>query len=124
MVSSAEAFADQTSSLTAQDVTEVPFFREWLEHPERVGFWVAHPAPPGDDAETVGRRISSFAASLADVPVWSGRVVVAVTHSPVLRAVGLQHSGTDPGEPAYVSGYALTVTAGTVHIDDIAPATS
>ncbi len=124
MVSSARAFADQTSGLTADDVDRLEFYRDWLGHPERVGFWVAHPAPPGDDAGTVAARISSFAASLADVPAWRGRVLVAVTHSPVLRAVGLQHSGADPGEPAYVTGYALTVTSGSLHIDDVAPATS
>lgn len=124
MVSTAEAFAEQTSGLSAEDVTDVGFFREWLQHPERVGFWVAHASPPGDDAASVARRISAFATSLSDVPGWRGRTVVAVTHSPVLRSVGLRLRGRDPGEPAYVSGYDFTVTAGSVHIDEVAPATS
>ena len=51
-------------------------------------------------------------------------MLVAVTHSPVLRAVGLGHAGVDPGEPAYVTGYDLTATPGSLHIDDVAPATS
>lgn len=124
MVSTAEAFAEQTRSLTGDDVLQVPFFREWLEHPERVGFWVAHPSPPGDDAASVSRRISAFAASLADVQAWRGKTVVAVTHSPVLRAVDLQRHGADRGEPALVTGYRLLVRPGSVDIEDVAPATS
>lgn len=124
MVSTAGAFTEQTRNLTADDVSRVRFFREWLEHPERVGFWVAHQSPPGDDAASVSRRISAFAASLADVPAWRGKTVVAVTHSPVLRAVGLHRNGVDPGEPALVTGYKLLVGSGSVDIDDVAPATS
>jgi broad specificity phosphatase PhoE len=124
MVSSAEAFAEQTNNLTADDVTRVPFFREWLGHPERVGFWVAHQSPPGDTAASVSQRISAFAASLADVPAWRGKTVVAVTHSPVLRAVGLQAHGLDRGEPELVTGYQLSVSPGSVDIEDVAPATS
>lgn len=124
MVSSAQAFADQTSGLAADDVDRVEFFHEWLTHPERVGFWVAHKNPPGDDAASVERRIAAFAASLYDVPRWRGRTIVAITHSPVLRSVGLGLRGTDPGEPAYVTGYAFTASAEALHIDDIAPATS
>ena len=124
MVSTAGAFAEQTRHLTADDVIRVPFFREWLEHPERVGFWVAHRSPPGDTAASVSQRISAFAGSLADVPAWRGKTVVAVTHSPVLRALGLHQFGTDPGEPALVTGYQLLVRAGSVDIEDVAPATS
>lgn len=124
MVSTAGAFAEQTQNLTADDVSRVRFFREWLEHPERVGFWVAHQSPPGDTAASVSRRISAFAASLADVPAWQGKTVVAVTHSPVLRSVGLHLHGIDPGEPALVTGYKLLVRSGSVDIEEVAPATS
>lgn len=124
MVSTAEAFAQQTSHLAADDVTQVPFFREWLTHPERVGFWVAHASPPGDTAATVHQRIAGFASSLADVPKWRGRTVVAVTHSPVLRAVGLHVHGVDPGEPEFVTGYRIRVSSDSVEIEDVAPATS
>lgn len=124
MVSTAAAFAEQTTTLTADDVSRVPFFQEWLAHPERVGFWVAHPSPPGDTAAAVAGRILAFAESLADVPAWRGRTIVAVTHSPVLRALGLQRHGVDPGEPALVTGYQLSVGSGSVGIEDVAPATS
>ena len=46
---------------------------------------------------------------------------------PVLRAVGLQLHGSDPGEPALVTGFKLSVTSGSLgieDIEDIAPATS
>jgi broad specificity phosphatase PhoE len=36
-------------------------------------------------------------------------VVVAVTHSPVLRAVGLDFLGRDIGEPPWVSGLVVSV---------------
>ena len=124
MVSTAEAFAEQTRHLTADDVNRVGFFREWLVHPERVGFWVGHQTPPGDTAASVSQRIWAFAASLADVPAWRGKTVVAVTHSPVLRALGLHVNGVDPGEPDLVTGYRLVVRAGAVDIEDVAPATS
>jgi len=124
MVSTADAFAEQTNNLTADEVMQVRFFREWLTHPERVGFWVAHQSPPGDTAATVSQRITRFATSLCDVPAWRGRTVVAVTHSPVLRAVGLQVHGADRGEPAYLTGYRLAVDSGSVDIDEVAPATS
>ena len=124
MVSTAAAFAEQTTTLTADDVNRVPFFREWLAHPERVGFWVAHPSPPGDTAAAVARRILAFAESLADVPAWRGRTIVAVTHSPVLRALGLRRYGADPGEPPLVTGYQVSVRSGSVGIEDVAPATS
>ena len=124
MVSTAEAFAEQTKAMSAADVTAVPFFSEWLTHPERVGFWVAHPAPPGDDAASVARRITSFARSLADAPRWRGRTVVAVTHSPVLRSVGLAVTGTDPGEPVHVHGYSFVIGAESTDIQLVAPTTS
>ncbi len=124
MVSTADAFAEQTRNLTGDDVRQVRFFREWLEHPERVGFWVAHPSPPGDTAASVSRRILAFAESLADVPSWRGKTVVAVTHSPVLRALGLQLRGADSGEPALVTGYRMLVRPGSVDIDEVTPATS
>jgi len=125
MVSSAEAFAEQVPALEAKDVLAVPFFATWLTHPERVGFWVGNSHPPGDTAVSVARRIDAFARSLADVPAWRGRTVVGVTHSPVLRSIGLVTADTDPGEPPYVHGYELVVRQGaSMDVTIISPATS
>ncbi len=123
MVSSAEAFAEQTRAMRPEGVTRVAFFREWMSHPDRIGFWLTHDAPPGDDSRSVARRISAFAASLNDVPDWHGRTIVAVTHSPVLRSVGLHLRGVDPGEPPYVTGYAVTTRQGALDVVEMAPAT-
>jgi broad specificity phosphatase PhoE len=122
MVSSAEAFAEQAPPLTAADVTAVPFFRTFLTHPDRVGYWLAHSSPPGDDAVTTGRRLAVFARSLADVPAWRGRLVVGVTHSPLLRALALTFLGADPGEPPFLHGYSLTLEAGgALTVEQVSP---
>lgn len=103
MVSSAEKFAEQVPGLEAEDVLRVDFFREWLTVPDRVGWWVAHRTPPGDDAAAVARRIRAFAGSLCDRPD-DADAVVAITHSPVLRACALEVTGSDPGEPNWLAG--------------------
>ena len=103
MVSSAERFAVQVPGFDEADVRKVRFFDDWLTVPDRVGWWVAHQDPPGDTAAAVATRIRAFAGSFADRPDRAG-LVVAVTHSPVLRACALALTGTDPGEPAWVSG--------------------
>jgi broad specificity phosphatase PhoE len=102
-VSSEEAFAAQIPGFTAADVARVAFFREWLTAPDRVGWWVRHPGPPGDDAAAVAARIRTFAASLAD-RVDSAALTVAITHSPVLRACALDVTGGDIGEPRWLAG--------------------
>jgi broad specificity phosphatase PhoE len=112
MVSSAEAYAEQVPPLTPDDVVAVPFFRTFLTHPDRVGYWLAHSHPPGDDALAVGRRVEVFARSLADVPRWRGRLVLGVTHSPLLRAVAVTFLGEDPGEPPFLHGYSLSLQPG------------
>ena len=66
MVSSEAAFAAQIPGFTEADVAKVAFFTEWLTVPDRVGWWVRHPEPPGDDAAAVAARIRTFAGSLAD----------------------------------------------------------
>lgn len=104
MVSSAAAFADQVPGLTADDVSATPFFAGFLTAPERVGFWLRSATPPGDDAAAVAARIVHFARSLGN-PGVGADVVVAVTHSPVLRAVALGLLGEDPGEPPYLNGF-------------------
>ena len=85
MVSSEEAFAAQVPGFTEADVAKVAFFTEWLTAPDRVGWWVRHPEPPGDREDDTA-------------------FTVAVTHSPVLRACGLDVAGGDIGEPAWLAG--------------------
>jgi broad specificity phosphatase PhoE len=105
MVSSPEAFAEQVPWLTPGDVLAVPFFAGFLTAPDRIGYWLRSSSPPGDDADAVAARIVTFARSLAD-----GRppeTVVAVTHSPVLRAVAVGLGLEDPGEPPYLTGYGV-----------------
>ncbi|SFE58088.1 histidine phosphatase family protein [Blastococcus tunisiensis] len=110
MVSSEEAFAVQIPGFTEADVAKVAFFAEWLTAPDRVGWWVRHPDPPGDDAAAVAARIRSFAASLAD-RADDTAVTVGVTHSPVLRACGLDVAGSDTGEPAWLAGLEAEIGA-------------
>ena len=105
MVSSIGALAAQVPELGEQ-AADSPFFSGFLAASDRIGFWLTHPAPPGDDAATVAARINAWAASLSDLP--AGQVTVGVTHSPVLRACGLA-LGADPGEPAWVSGLRVQV---------------
>jgi broad specificity phosphatase PhoE len=103
MVSSEAAFAAQIPGFTEADVAKVTFFADWLTVPDRVGWWVRHPEPPGDDAAAVAARIATFAASLADRDDATG-FTVGITHSPVLRACALRVAGVDIGEPNWLAG--------------------
>jgi broad specificity phosphatase PhoE len=111
MVSTAEAFAAQVPWLTADDVLAVPFFAGFLTAPDRIEHWLRSPAPPGDDAAAVAARIVAFARSLGDAGTRAD-TVVAVTHSPVLRAVGVGLGLDDPGEPPYLTGFEVWVGDG------------
>lgn len=110
MVSSETAFAAQVPGLEEADVARIEFFREWLSVPDRVGWWVTHKNPPGDDAAAVAARIRAFAASLAHRQDDSVSTV-AVTHSPVLRAVAWDLTGEDPGEPAWLAGLEADISS-------------
>ena len=112
MVSSTEAFADQVDGVTAEDVEALDFFREFIASPDRIGWWLSLDSPPGEDASTVSARVHSFAISLADPVPGRSDVVVAVTHSPLIRAVGLELLGRDIGEPPWVSGLEIEVESG------------
>jgi broad specificity phosphatase PhoE len=106
MVSTAAHFAEQVSGVTEAQVTGVAFYAEFLAAADRIGHWLHHPDPPGDSAATVACRIRHFAGSLGYV---GADLVVGITHSPVLRALGLHYAGTDPGEPHYLHGYAVRI---------------
>ena len=103
MVSSEAAFAEQIPGFPEDGVAKVTFFNEWLTVPDRVGWWVRHPDPPGDDAAAVATRIRAWAASFVDRED-PAEFTVAVTHSPVLRAVAVDATGGDPGEPEWLAG--------------------
>ncbi len=104
MVSSAEALAEQLSapSVDPETLSEHPFFRGFWASPDRIGYWVEHPDPPGEGAVAVARRQMTFAMSLLDRLENRPVRYVLSTHSPVLRAILLCYAGEDPGEPGYL----------------------
>ena len=83
----------------------MPFFQGFFAAPNRIGWWLRHPNPPGEDAATVAHRVMNFAASLVDRP--HAELTVAVPYSPVLRACALELLGEDLGEPAWIAGLAV-----------------
>jgi broad specificity phosphatase PhoE len=120
MVSSPAALAERLAGagMTEADCLKVDFFARFWSHPDRIGSWVADSHPPGEDADTVARRVLSFATSLRDIPSAHPRRYVCVTHSPVLRAVARKYlSGEDPGEPDWLESVDLWLADGEVHVD-------
>lgn len=113
MVSSVDAFAEQVEGVSARDVGALDFFPEFIASPDRIGWWLTLDSPPGEDAPAVASRMRSFAISLADPVPGRSDVVVAVTHSPLIRAVSLDLLGRDIGEPPWVSGLMIEVDAET-----------
>jgi broad specificity phosphatase PhoE len=111
MVSSPAALAEQVPGMTVDEAAAVPFFAEFFEQPDRIGWWLRLADVPGDDAEAVARRIGHFAASLPDRTTQPAELTVGVTHSPVLRACALAHLGHDPGEPEWLTGLELSVSS-------------
>ena len=109
MVSSLEAFAAQVDGISPEDVASLDFFPEFISSPDRIGWWLRHESPPGEDARSVAARVRSFAVSLNDPVPGRPEVVVAITHSPLVRAAGLDLLGRDIGEPAWVSGLLVIV---------------
>jgi broad specificity phosphatase PhoE len=107
MVSTAAAFAEQVPGATEAQVTAIGFYAGFLTSADRIGFWLNHADPPGEDADAVAARITQFATSLG--PADGVDLVVGITHSPVLRAVMRDFAGTDPGEPDYLSGCRLRI---------------
>ena len=109
MVSSADALAEQVDGVSADDVLSLEFFPTFFDSPDRIGWWLAHPSPPGEDARSVAARVEAFAGSLVDQIPHRPEVVVAVTHSPLLRAVAGDSLGHDIGEPSWVSGLLMVI---------------
>src|SRR5215469_6033178 len=110
LVSTAEALAEQLppSGPGPEELAQQAFLRGFWGDPDRIGYWVNHPNPPGEDADTVARRLLTFAVSLLDLPQVQPRRYICVTHSPVMRAFLRRYLvGHDPGEPAYLEAVDL-----------------
>lgn len=109
MVSDLEALAEQLSnpSVPPETLGRHPFFREFWDQPDRIGYWVGLADPPGEDAAAVARRQIAFATSLADISGRSRERYVLSTHSPVLRAILAHYLGEEPGEPEYLESVDL-----------------
>ena len=110
LVSTAKAVVEQLppSSLNPEQVAQLPFLRGFWADPDRIGYWVGHPNPPGEDADTVARRLLTFAVSLLDLPRVQPRRYICVTHSPGIRAFVRRYLlGHDPGEPGSLASVDL-----------------
>lgn len=109
MVSSAEALASQVPGIDPDDVADLDFFPQFFAERDRIGWWLQHPDPPGEDAATVAARVRAFARSFVNPYQRDLTAVIAVTHSPLLRAVGQDGLGRDIGEPPWVAGLELVI---------------
>jgi broad specificity phosphatase PhoE len=109
MVSSAESLAEQVPGMSVEQAAANEWWRQFFVSPDRIGWWLAQHDPPGETATELSARIVRFVRTIADPGPLQGRLVVCVTHSPVLRAVLLSTTGEDPGEPAYVTGAEIFV---------------
>jgi broad specificity phosphatase PhoE len=115
MVSTPEAMAEQTElvGIGAEQVARLPFYRNFFPSPDRIGYWVRHPNPPGENAEAVARRLMTWSLSLRQLPSERPRRYICVTHSPLLRAL-LRHylMDEDPGEPDFVESIDMSIPSG------------
>jgi broad specificity phosphatase PhoE len=113
MVSSAEALAEQLSAppVDPATVSKHPFFSGFWAAPDRIGYWLGHSDPPGEDSVAVARRQMTFAMSLPEARKDRPVRYVLSTHSPVLRAILLAYLGEDPGEPGYLEPIDLILPA-------------
>lgn len=109
MVSSSDALAAQVPGLNADDIAAREFFPQFIGEKDRIGWWLRHPNPPGEGASAISDRIDAFARSLINSYNEEQVIVVAVTHSPLLRAVGLIKLHRDIGEPSWTSGLTLDI---------------
>jgi len=120
MVSTAEAMAEQTEAngIGVDIIRVLPFYRDFFTVHDRVGYWIEHSAPPGENTDAVARRMMAFAASLSQLPRECPARYVCVTHSPLMRAFLTQYvTPEDPGEPEFMETIDLTFTRyGTVEI--------
>jgi broad specificity phosphatase PhoE len=111
MMSTPEAVAAQIpeAGLAGADVDRMAFFHTFFRSPDRIGYWLRHANPPGEDTRAVARRVLAFSASLLYVSPLQARRYVCVTHSPVMRAVLAEYLHYDPGEPEWVESIDLAL---------------
>ena len=115
MVSSGAALAAQLPDglMTAAEVEATACFGDFLRAPDRLGDWLRHEDPAGEEARAVARRVVRFCRSLGDADTGQVLRIVAVSHSPVMRAVLVHFMGlADPGEPGWVEPIDITLTDG------------
>ncbi|MEO6012519.1 MAG: histidine phosphatase family protein [Devosia sp.] len=112
MVSTPEAMAVQLpeGTITPAQVDAVPFYHSFFSSKDRIGFWMQHANPPGEDTRAVARRVLHFCKSLSDAGGSNDRRIICVSHSPVMRALIANYvSDHDPGEPAWVEAVNVTI---------------
>ncbi|MGZ5416721.1 MAG: histidine phosphatase family protein [Nocardioides sp.] len=111
MVSSPAFLAEQVAGMTLDQVETNRWWTTFFNAPDRIGWWLTQDDPPGENSRDIARRIQRFARSFADPGPHQGRLLVCVTHSPLLRAVLSAADGQDPGEPPFVTGVLLQVSS-------------
>ena len=125
MVSSAATLAEQVAGLTEDQAAANVWWATFFKAPDRIGWWLGQDQPPGETSADLTARITRFVRSVADPGPLQGRLIVGATHSPVLRSVLVHATGTDRGEPAYVTGVELRVSSrGLLTIEPHDPLTS
>lgn len=129
MVSKGDAMAAQLpeGTISGAEVESLPFYGDFFRARDRIEYWLGHDDPPGEDSRAVARRIVHFCKSLGDVPATVPVHIVAVSHSPVMRAVLVRSMGiADPGEPGWVEPIDIEITGGSGSVrfrDDERPLT-
>ena len=124
MVSSPEALAEQVPGMTTAQAASNGWWDTFFHAPDRIGWWLEQDAPPGETRSEVFTRLQRFARTFGDPGPYNGRLVVCVTHSPLLRSLAIGAGHPDPGELAYVTGSSVTLgPEGRLDIQPFAPLT-
>lgn len=124
MVSNGNAMSRQLpeDTISGDAIEKLPFFGDFFRAPDRIGYWLFHDNPPGENATAVARRLLNYCRSCADTSPEKNLSIVAVSHSPVLRAILVAYMGlSDPGEPDWVEPITIRLgpTGSTIQFRDI-----
>lgn len=124
MVSSPESLAEQVPGMTAAQAAANAWWATFFHAPDRIGWWLGQDDPPGETRKDVSARLWRFARTFADPGPYRGRLVVCVTHSPLLRSLAIGAGLPDPGELDYVTGSRVSVgDDGRLDVETFAPLT-